>query len=113
MDIFVDNFKCANSPSPSVFERHSLNVMEDILYAAKLENDFTENDENSSSKMKSVFRNAFTNVRQMKNSSLGSGRNISLSSTREAEQMSQSLQELVASIGLDAESGILIYIRLS
>lgn len=99
---------------PSFFERHTTELVQDALYAARLENSFGDNDTDDAKKktakseaLEAAIRNAIGNARQSYGG-VGGGDHTSgtddntLSELRQQAQLNMSLSELIASITKDA-----------
>lgn len=90
---------------PSIFERHTLECIYDVLYASKLEDDFADNDEISGSRknkrkdgsgasemIQNVVRNAISAAKQSYN--FNGGKPLG-PFDKKAEQFNKTLQELI------------------
>jgi len=105
-DIFNSCSSQRIASEPSIFEKHTLECIYDVLYASKLEDDFADNDDTSSSKknkrkdgkgasemIQNVVRNAISAAKQSYN--FNGGKPLG-PFDKKAEQFNKTLQELIA-----------------
>jgi hypothetical protein len=99
-DLFVN---CSKSKLPiesSVFEKHTLELINDVNYASKLEDDFGEADGENKNYLSTVVRNAISAAKQNMGDS-----NLNNSSESKQDSSNISLSEIVTNISQNADIG--------